>query len=121
MPKCISCGRYTKYNNRRCSSCYKKANRTTFTTKRSNYPRSKKTGEYMHRKALSDKIGKSIPKGHEVHHRDGNISNWRKDNVVSLPKNLHRKITKFEKGMSPEERKKNSGNLLKRLGKRIWR
>ena len=120
MPKCISCGKYTKYNNGRCPSCYKKANRTTFTTKSSKYPRSKKTGEYMHQKALAEKLGRSVPKGHEVHHIDGNLNNWRKDNVVSLPKETHHKVTIYQKGMTPQEKQENTAKFLRKYGKRIW-
>lgn len=74
----------------------------------------------MHREALSKKIGKPIPKGHEVHHMDGNINNWRKDNLASIPKRDHKKMTVYQKGMSQEERRKNSGKYLKKIGKRIW-
>ena len=66
MPSCVSCGKYTKYNNGRCLACFRKAKKNTFTTETCKYPRDKKTGEYMHRKSLEKKIGKAIPKGYEV-------------------------------------------------------
>ena len=120
MPKCVACGKYTRYQGGRCSSCYKKAKSKTFTTSTSRYPRDKKTKQFKHHESFIKKTGTKPKKGYEIHHRDGNVNNWRKDNLVSVPKGLHKKITKHEKGMSPEERKKNSGKLLKRIGKKIW-
>ena len=104
MPKCVSCGKYTKYHNRKCYPCHSKSKRTTSTTRSSKYPRGKKTS-----------------KKHEIRHIDGNVNDWRKDNVVRLPRGLHKKLTKEGKGMAPDERRKNSGRLLRKLGKKIWK
>ena len=48
--------------------------------------------KFVHRRVAEKKIGKSIPRGYEVHHKNYNKQDNRPSNLRVLPKWLHRKI-----------------------------
>lgn len=47
-----------------------------------------------YRRLYEDMTGEKIPKGYEIHHIDFNKKNNDIDNLVMLPKKLHRKLHK---------------------------
>ena len=53
--------------------------------------------KFVHRRGAEKKIGRSIPRGHEVHHRNRNKTDNRASNLSVLPKWLHRVIHKKSK------------------------
>ena len=56
------------------------------------YPRWRDSGELVHRTVARNKVGGIIYDNYEVHHKDGNPRNFRKDNLVILKKRVHRAI-----------------------------
>ncbi len=45
----------------------------------------------VHKRVCEKKMGGSVKKGYEVHHKDGNKSNNRPSNLVALKKSSHKK------------------------------
>ena len=48
--------------------------------------------EYTHRRVAEKKMGGRIRKGYEVHHKDGDKTNNRAENLVALPRGEHRGV-----------------------------
>lgn len=48
--------------------------------------------EYTHRRVAEKKMGGRIRSGYEVHHKDGDKTNNRPDNLVALPRHEHREV-----------------------------
>jgi hypothetical protein len=56
------------------------------------YPRDKKDGELVHRKVARKKVGGFLFPGTVVHHKDGNKSNFRKNNLQVMSRSSHSKL-----------------------------
>lgn len=56
------------------------------------YPRWCDNDELVHRTVAKNMVGGKIFKNYEVHHKDGNTKNFRKDNLVILNKRVHRAV-----------------------------
>lgn len=48
--------------------------------------------QLLHRVAATNKLGRAIRPGHEIHHRDGNKCNNRHSNLEELPRGVHRAL-----------------------------
>lgn len=48
--------------------------------------------EYVHRRVAEKKLGGKIWPEHEVHHLDGNKHNNRPENLIVLPREVHREL-----------------------------
>jgi len=52
---------------------------------------SKGKTQSVHKRVCEKKMGGSVRKGHEVHHKDGNKTNNRPSNLTAVKKSVHRK------------------------------
>jgi hypothetical protein len=50
------------------------------------------TTQSVHKRVAEKKMGGSVKKGYEVHHRDGNKTNNRPSNLTVIKKSTHRKL-----------------------------
>ncbi len=53
------------------------------------YKRSKHDGELVHRKVAANKIGRSLRNDEVVHHKDGDKTNFRKNNLAVMSRSAH--------------------------------
>ncbi|MHA1267544.1 MAG: HNH endonuclease [Candidatus Helarchaeota archaeon] len=56
------------------------------------YPRYSDTGELVHRKVASKKVGGPIYRDRVVHHIDGNKKNFRRKNLQIMERSAHLKL-----------------------------
>jgi hypothetical protein len=56
---------------------------------RKGYPRWKNSGKFVHRTVASKMVGGRIGRGRVVHHKDGNKSNFRKNNLRVMSRSAH--------------------------------
>lgn len=64
----------------------------TFHYNKNGYPVSNKDGKLIHRKVAEKIIGRKIDsRREEVHHKDHNSKNFRKNNLVVLSRKTHRR------------------------------
>lgn len=61
-------------------------------TRPDGYIRDSKTDEYIHRKIMKNKLGRSLDKNEVVHHINGNTSDNRIENMILLTNSEHRKL-----------------------------
>jgi len=59
---------------------------------KSGYPTYSNSGKFVHIAQAEKKVGGKIYDGYEVHHKDGDKSNYRIDNLAVLKKRFHRKV-----------------------------
>ena len=59
---------------------------------KSGYPTYSNSGKLVHIAQAEKKVGGKIYKGYEVHHKDGDTSNYRMSNLAVLKKKFHKKI-----------------------------
>ena len=59
---------------------------------RSGYSKYSNTGKFVHIAQAEKKVGGKIYKGYEVHHKDGDKSNYRISNLAVLRKKFHRRV-----------------------------
>ena len=57
---------------------------------KSGYPVYSNSGKFVHIAQAENKVGGKIYDGYEVHHKDGDKSNYRKSNLAVLKKKFHR-------------------------------
>lgn len=48
--------------------------------------------EFAHRRAAENKMGGPIRRGYEIHHKDGDKTNNRHDNLIAMPREEHRHV-----------------------------
>jgi len=56
------------------------------------YPRFKDSGKAVHRVVAENKIGRELRDHEVVHHKDGDKSNFRKENLRVTSRSYHSKI-----------------------------
>jgi hypothetical protein len=56
------------------------------------YPRYADTDELVHKKVAENKIGRELREHEVVHHKDGDKTNFRKDNLRVTSRSHHSKI-----------------------------
>lgn len=56
------------------------------------YPRLAKTGELVHRRVAENKIGRELRSHEVVHHKDGDKSNFRRENLRVTSRSHHSKM-----------------------------
>lgn len=52
--------------------------------------------EYTHRRVAEKKMGGKVRSGYEVHHKDGDKTNNRPDNLVALRRDEHRDVHRMK-------------------------
>ena len=68
------------------------------------YKRFADSGKYVHRHVAERKLGRKIPKGWDVHHKNGIKTDNRRCNLEAMPKGAHYKLHK--------DRKKKTGRWI---------
>ncbi len=63
-----------------------------FYKNQSGYPVYGNTGKLVHIAQAEKKVGGKIYKGYEVHHKDGDKSNFRMSNLAIIKKKFHRQV-----------------------------
>ena len=63
-----------------------------FTKDSKGYPRNTRTGELIHRKVAENKIGRKLREHEVVHHRDGDKTNFRRENLRVTSRSHHSKM-----------------------------
>lgn len=57
-----------------------------------NYPRWRDSGKLVHRTVAENIVGGRISQGREVHHKDGNVKNFRRSNLQVMSASNHKKL-----------------------------
>jgi len=56
------------------------------------YPRDARTGEAIHRRVAENKIGRELRPHEVVHHKDGDKTNFRRENLRVTSRSHHSKM-----------------------------
>jgi len=64
---------------------------------KSGYPKFSDSDKLCHRAVKEKELGRKIPRGMEVHHKDGDKTNFRRENLELIERGEHRRLHNYKR------------------------